>query len=217
MFDLTLIRHGQAQTGAKDEASYDKLSPLGHQQATWLGEHMATHHSDYDRVISGAMRRQRETAQSLRMDLPHETDPRLNELDYFGLSHALKARHGVEFPTDQASFEQHIEQVLDFWATEDVGPELESFEAFKTRIRSAISDASAASGRSILVTSTGVIATLVALALDLDRRAHARAFLAVAHTSKHRFQLRADRLEMLQYGALPHLEAEERRHAVTYI
>ncbi|HGG64496.1 MAG TPA: histidine phosphatase family protein, partial [Rhodobacteraceae bacterium] len=38
MVELTLIRHGQAQTGARDEASYDSLSDLGHQQAQWLGE-----------------------------------------------------------------------------------------------------------------------------------------------------------------------------------
>ena len=33
MSEVWLVRHGQAQTGASDEASYDRLSALGHQQA----------------------------------------------------------------------------------------------------------------------------------------------------------------------------------------
>ena len=38
MSHITLIRHGQANSQARDEASYDRLSDLGHQQAAWLGE-----------------------------------------------------------------------------------------------------------------------------------------------------------------------------------
>ena len=37
MSNITLIRHGQANTGARDEISYDRLSDLGHRQASWLG------------------------------------------------------------------------------------------------------------------------------------------------------------------------------------
>lgn len=217
MLDVTLIRHGQAQTGAKDEASYDKLSDLGHQQATWLGEHLDAHHSDYDLVISGSMRRQVETAQSLRLDLPHETDPRLNEIDYFGLAHRLYQEKGIGFPTDQAGFEQHIQDILAFWSSTDVGSDLESYDAFTKRIQSALAEATSSGQRTILVTSTGVIATFMALALNLDRKAHAQAFLGVAHTSKHRFTLQSEQVTLRQYGAIPHLERPDRSHAVTFI
>ena len=40
---ITLVRHGQANSDAKDEDGYDKLSDLGHQQARWLGEHFDHH------------------------------------------------------------------------------------------------------------------------------------------------------------------------------
>ncbi len=40
MSHITPIRHGQANTGARTEADYDRLSPLGHQQAAWLGDHL---------------------------------------------------------------------------------------------------------------------------------------------------------------------------------
>ena len=41
MGTITLVRHGQANSAAQDEAGYDKLSDLGHQQALWLGEWIA--------------------------------------------------------------------------------------------------------------------------------------------------------------------------------
>ncbi len=40
MSKITLIRHGQANNTATDEAGYDRLSDLGRQQARWLGEYM---------------------------------------------------------------------------------------------------------------------------------------------------------------------------------
>ena len=50
MSHITLIRHGQANSAAKDEPSYDRLSDLGHQQAAWLGHYLrdtASHHPAY--------------------------------------------------------------------------------------------------------------------------------------------------------------------------
>ena len=38
--EIILIRHGQANTGAQDEESYDKLSATGHQQSAWLGDYL---------------------------------------------------------------------------------------------------------------------------------------------------------------------------------
>ena len=97
MTEITLIRHGQAQSGAKDEKSYDQLSDLGYQQANWLGDYIRQSRG-FDRVISGAMKRQIQTAQSLALEgTPHDQDMRLNELDYFGLAHSFKDTHGVDF------------------------------------------------------------------------------------------------------------------------
>ncbi|MCO4825091.1 MAG: phosphoglycerate mutase family protein [Amylibacter sp.] len=90
MTTITMVRHGQAQTGAKDEASYDKLSDLGHQQAGWLGEHWAKM-GGFDRVVSGTMRRQIETGRSMALDsVTYDQDARLNEMDYFGLAAFLE-------------------------------------------------------------------------------------------------------------------------------
>ena len=39
MVQIFLVRHGQANSEAKDEISYDKLSSLGKMQAGWLGQY----------------------------------------------------------------------------------------------------------------------------------------------------------------------------------
>ena len=63
--EIILIRHGQANTGAKDEESYDKLSATGHQQSAWLGDYLRAQDSAFDRVICGNLRRHQETAAGL--------------------------------------------------------------------------------------------------------------------------------------------------------
>ncbi len=51
------------------------------------------------------MNRQVQTANSLELKgIPHHTDARLNEFDYFGLSNNLQREHGIEPPIKGQSF-----------------------------------------------------------------------------------------------------------------
>ena len=54
-----LVRHAQASFGQRN---YDQLSPLGHQQARWLGEWFHEQGISFKRVMSGTLQRQRQTA-----------------------------------------------------------------------------------------------------------------------------------------------------------
>ena len=75
-----ITRHGQAKTGARDHDDYDKLSTLGHQQAQWLGEFFAMHGNKFDRVYSGSLCRQQQTAKGINIcGAEHIIDERLNE------------------------------------------------------------------------------------------------------------------------------------------
>jgi len=214
--ELTLIRHGQAQTGAKDEASYDSLSDLGHQQARWLGE-VLQEVEPFDQIISGAMTRQIETTQSMGLtNVPHSTDARLNELDYFGLAESLRVRQGIEVPRSIQAFALHVPQVLEAWRGGDVTENLESYDEFCSRIMGALHNAAGLDGRIALVSSTGVIATLAAISLGLDTVKKTKLFLRVMNTSVHKFQLVGNDLHMTQFGAIPHLEQADRAHARTY-
>ena len=216
MNELILIRHGQANSGARTETDYDRLSPLGQKQAAWLGEHMRLT-GGFDRVISGTLRRQRETAEALNLDArPHALDERLNELDYFSLSHALQDSHGIPFPTGPEEFAAHVPQVLQLWRNGDAGPDHESYEGFIARVSGAVEDAAMGGPGAVLVTSTGVIATLVALALGLEAVMKARMFLKVMNTSVHRFAVHDGALHLNQFGATPHLDYPDRHAARTH-
>lgn len=103
MTEVTLIRHGQANSGARTEADDDCLLPPGRQQAEWLGLHLRDC-GGFDRVISGTVRRQVETAEALNAGRrPHHRDARLNELDCFGRSHAIHAERGGTCPGGPAA------------------------------------------------------------------------------------------------------------------
>jgi len=217
MTEITLIRHGQAQSGAKDEKSYDQLSDLGYQQAAWLGDYVRQSRG-YDRIISGTMNRQIQTAQSLALEnTPHDRDERLNELDYFGLAKSLQDSHGVDIPQDFQSFSQHLAQLLDAWHKGQMHPDLETYVAFRSRIIEALNDATKENNRVLLVTSTGVISTIIAVALDLNMAKKSKMFLNVAHTSVHKFEIRKDEVFLTQFGATPHLDSNERAHAKTFV
>lgn len=59
MSTLLFVRHGQASFG---QDNYDQLSPLGIMQAKLLGEHFGRSQRPIDRIISGSLSRQRESA-----------------------------------------------------------------------------------------------------------------------------------------------------------
>ena len=65
MSHITLIRHGQANSGAKDEVSYDKLSDLGHEQAVWLGNYLRDTGIHHTRLYTGTLTRHIETANGM--------------------------------------------------------------------------------------------------------------------------------------------------------
>lgn len=217
MTSVTLIRHGQANTGAQDEASYDRLSDLGHQQARWLGEYQR-HGMPFEEIWSGSLNRQRDTAAGVNTaDVPYRVDPRLNELDFFGLAACLEQRRGLALPQSAAEFASHLPEVLNDWKNGEMNDGLESFEAFRTRIFGVLREACTQERRIALVTSTGVISTLAALALSLDTTAKTQVFLRVSHTSLHRFEIIGDDLHLLQFGATPHLDTPERASSITFV
>ena len=93
MSSVFLVRHGQAQPGAQDETTYDNLTDLGHRQADLLGAYLASSHHEVSRIIVGDLNRQQQTADYLarHLGVGFQVDPRLRELDYFGLAQSLLA------------------------------------------------------------------------------------------------------------------------------
>jgi len=217
MSHITLIRHGQANSNATDEASYDKLSALGHQQAVWLGAHFAQTHQHHMRLYTGSLRRHKETATSMQTGLAAIEDPRLNELEYLTMAHALEAEHGVPFPEDTAAFAAHLPRLFGAWSRDEIEGAPERFCDFEARVTEALHDIASGDGPALVVTSGGLISCAMRHVLGLDVKAMAQIALAIYNTSQHRLFPIGGKLSPTLFNAIPHLEAPERHHAQTHV
>ncbi len=212
MGEIVLIRHGQANSHARSEADYDRLSDLGHDQAAWLGQWLRDHEPPFDAVLSGTLRRHRETAAA--MEVEAAADSRLNEMDYFNLGQALQEVHGVPMPAADG-FPAHVPQVMRAWHAAEIQGE-ESFSAFEDRITAILTEAAEPGRRVLCVTSGGVIGMALrhVLGLDPDRLAHV--LLPILNTSIHRFHIRPAGMILAQFNAVPHLDAPDRAATRTH-
>lgn len=216
MSDVTLIRHGQANTGSSDEKSYDKLSDLGHQQAAWLGEYLTSIGEHFDRVYCGTLTRHQETAASMGCK-DVVIDARLNEVAYFDLSDAVHKKLGVALPTDRTGFIEHLPLVFTSWQEGLIDGDFETFHDFQSRTDEVLHDIAAGEGRALAVTSGGFISMAFRLTMGLEMAAFARTALAVMNTSMHQFHPIGASLSMTQFNAVPHLAAPERQFAQTHV
>lgn len=217
MSHITLIRHGQANSHAKDEASYDKLSDLGHEQAAWLGSYLRDSDTHHMRLYTGTLRRHIETADGMATGMDPTRDARLNELEYFTLATLLEEQYGVPFPTAQGSFTDHLPQVFNAWKDGKLEGTPETYQHFHDRIEDALTEIAAGDGPALVVTSGGLISMAMAQAMGLNVPAMSRIALAIMHTSMHRLYPIDGHLSPVLFNAVPHLDRTDRRHAQTHI
>ena len=193
---LYLIRHGQASYGVAD---YDRLSPLGVEQARALGTALAgspMHARRLDAIYTGPLVRQRGTAEHLRTaaeaagrPLPEPTV--LDELSEYPAFELLRhwvpllvdedpsfralAGEGAQGPDTIRLLDRAFEHIIGRWCRGEIEtPGVESFADFAARVQRGIERIVTAHGkgaRVAAVTSGGVIAVALQLALDF---AHAR-------------------------------------------
>lgn len=214
MGEIVLVRHGQANSKAQTEADYDRLSELGHQQATWLGTHLRAHEPPFDRVITGSLRRHKQTATAMgEMGPQTEEDLRLNEMDYFDLGRALEERHGVPMPGPD-EFADHIPQVFTAWHKAEIQGR-ESFAAFESRVMAVLQEAAAPGIRVLCITSGGVIGMVMRALLGLDPIRTAQVLLPIRNTSLHRVQVTPRGAILGSFNAHPHLDHPDRHSART--
>ena len=216
MSHITLIRHGQANTEARDEVAYDRLSALGHRRAEWLGAHLRASASHHPRLYCGTLRRHRETAQSMGLE-GATVDPRLNEREYFRLAQLLEEQKGIAVPREREGFIAHLPVVFTAWQNGDIRGAGETFDSFETRVSRALAEIAAGLGPTLVVTSGGLIAMAMRQMLGLDIPAMARMALAIMNTSMHRLYPIGDRLSPVLFNAVPHLEQPDRHFAQTHL
>ena len=150
--EIILIRHGQANTGAKDEESYDKLSPMGHQQSAWLGDYLRAQGTEFDRVVCGNLRRHQETVAGLGLSQSIEIDHRVNELRYFDLAQEYQAQTRKPLPSSAEEFAQHVPQLFTAWHAGRLDNAHESYRSFADRFGQVMLELTELGGRSLVVT-----------------------------------------------------------------
>lgn len=217
MAEIILVRHGQANSKARDAESYDRLSDLGHQQATWLGERMRETNPHFDRVYSGSLKRQRSTAEAMGYGDVVVEDARWNELDYFALSKAMEAEHGLPFPAKPDDFAEHAPQLFRAWKEGRITDETEPFEVFETRVHTALTEAAAPGGRVLVVTSAGVIGAVMRRLLGFDTDGMVKIVLHTVNSSAHRIEVIGNTPYVNGFNDTAHLAQPDRAHARTYV
>jgi broad specificity phosphatase PhoE len=215
--EIILVRHGQANTGAKNEASYDKLSPTGHQQAIWLGDYLRENLKTCDRLICGSLRRHRETVEGINFQENFQIDPRVNEMRYFDLAEEFKIQTRTPIPNSHEEFISHAPKLFNSWYRGELDAVHESYLHFAQRFKNLITELIALGGRSVIITSGGVISMFIAELFKLGPNGFARLLFPIYNSSIHKFHSWGDEIFMIGYNATPHLDPEERHYAQTIV
>ena len=170
MGQVLLVRHGQASFGAAD---YDVLSETGWVQARALGSWLAARGIVADVVLSGEMRRQRDTATALAEAAGWSVEPAVdagwNEFDHRAV---VTAYGGAPDTVDRAAFQAAFTAALEEWIAGEPGDVPESFPGFVKRVGAALTRACAGAGPAATVvvsSSGGPVAAACAALLDPDR------------------------------------------------
>jgi len=162
---LLLVRHGQASFGG---GAYDVLSETGHAQSARLAAELERRGARFERVVSGDMARQRDTAAAFGRDV--EIDPRWNEYEADDiLAHHsasdVRLEQGKPLTLTPREFQEVLDRALLAWiAAGEDSPCAESWPAFAARVGEAI--ATAAERPTLACTSGGVIAAACVALLD---------------------------------------------------
>lgn len=228
---LVLVRHGQARTFEKES---DQLTATGEEQARTLGQFWIRQGVNFDEVYSGALTRQRRTAEitggcfvEAGLSWPEiQTTPELNEYDSVGITRRLipaMAERDAHFRELFAAFEQNkqaadrnrhfqkmFEAVTSVWLSGEFEVEgVESWRSFQSRVRGAIKRIIVAegSGRRVAVfTSGGVIGLSVQNVLNAPERAALEINWRVRNCSLTEFIFSRERLSLDSFNAIPHLD-----------
>ncbi|MBB3167812.1 histidine phosphatase family protein [Simiduia aestuariiviva] len=223
MTDILLIRHGQASLGGDN---YDQLSPLGEIQAQWLAEYCleAGLGGPID-LYTGAMARQHQTAAPLIDRLQIHTqreDAGFNEYDFESVVLAyLSANPSYPLPAQPTSTDLYtlLRAAVQAWSTDELAlnQEQETWIGFHHRVANAWHRLVAqVTGTTLLVTSGGVIASILRQLQGLDNSATIDLNLSIQNASITRLVKNSHGYTLAEFNDIPHLTGAERAHAITF-
>jgi broad specificity phosphatase PhoE len=223
MGTLYLVRHGQASFGAAD---YDALSELGHRQSLRLGQYWRERGIGFDAVITGTLRRHRETwdgiaeglGLSQREVLPW---PGLNEYDSAAVIATIHPAKLAK-PDTPELYRHHfrlLREGLAAWMQGRAVPAgMPSYIDFLAGVTTALDHVRERhhGAKVLVVSSGGPISTAVGHVLRTPPETTIELNLRLRNTSVTEFAFTPKRHMLVTYNTLPHLDGSEYEGWVSY-
>lgn len=215
MAELLVIRHGQASFG-KD--NYDVLSDLGHRQSEAVGALLHEMNWVPDRLVTGTLKRQKDTLSSMGFDQAPEEHAGFNEYDFGDLLHA---RFNGQVPElvkgDRKTHFRALRETVFEWQDAAFDGASETFAEFTDRVEAARAFACDTDAKRVLVISSGgVIVQLTRAALGADMRHMMELNLQVKNTAMTRFMFKGDRYSLHEFNATPHFASGKGAALLSY-
>jgi broad specificity phosphatase PhoE len=234
MGQIYLVRHGQASFGS---ANYDQLSELGLEQARLLGEWFANSHQKFQRVVTGGLKRHRQTAdaciamlpKAARVDTDWHTDPGFDEYDHDDV--LVKHRPDFEDPREvqrflasdpkaKYAFQEIFQQAMARWMSGEHDADYrEPWPEFRSRCVGALRrvvDSADRSQNIIVFTSGGTIATICQHVLGLGDNQTAALNWSLVNCALTKLLYQPGRVSLSYLNNYSHLEWLGQPHTITY-
>jgi len=232
---IYLIRHGQASFGADN---YDVLSTRGERQAEILGTHLAGLGIQFDRCLSGDLRRQQDTGKAVMGQIQAaglkapalEIDPAFNEFvsdevlqahmpDL--LAYEPNALHILENAADhRAEFQRLFAFVINRWASGEHEKEgLQSWQSFVDGVAGGLQrilEQADKKDRIAVFTSGGTITAALQLMVGMPPIKAFELNWQIVNTSLSLAKFRGDELALASFNSHAHLELLKNPDLVTY-
>jgi broad specificity phosphatase PhoE len=222
MGTLYMVRHGQASFGADD---YDQLSELGQRQSVRLGEFFAAKGLRFDGLIAGTLRRHRQTLAGILEGMRHAGEhlswEGLNEYDSEAVIAAIHPEK-LQKPTSPEMVRHHFRLLRDGlakWMAGETAPAgMPSYPEFLAGVAGALAHVRANHyGQNVLVVSSGgPISTAVGQVLGVAPETSIELNLRMRNSSITEFAFTPKRMTLVQFNAIPHLEAPEFASWITH-
>lgn len=198
---IYLIRHGKASPEAED---YDRLSPTGYEQSRLLGAELKRRGLPVERVVTGSLRRQRQTAVATLaeagLDVAPTVDERWNEYDHL---HLLG-----RFPVETGTLQQRLDTALNSW-TSAPGTGAGSWPEFRDGVRAALDEVATALGKgrtALVFTSAGVISAACSALLNAPESGFVAMNRVVVNGSVSKLAHGRGGTQLLSFNDHAHLE-----------
>ena len=222
MGTLHLVRHGQASFGAND---YDRLSPMGHDQALRLGEFWREQGLVFDAVYCGTLRRHEETLAGIVQGLGITPQvgrwSQLNEYDSQALITAVHPEPLQPADTPER-YRAHFRLLCDAlaqWMAGVISPVgMPSWDEFSGGVRTVLDEIRHhhAGKQVLLVSSGGPISTAVGEVLGTAPEVTIALNMRIRNSAVTEMSISPKRLMLQTFNTLPHLNGLDYQRWITH-